>query len=286
MASDADTDKFLLNNFSNATSTSGAGGDALPMDSWKVVVSSVLLLICISGIVGNCCVIVVIVRYAKTKTVTNLYIANLAVADLCFLVGLPFLVVTSILERWVFGDVVCRLFFVSTSINWFASVFILTVMSVDRYLAVCWPVASLRYRTLAIARVVCVCVWAASMLAMIPVMIYATAADRSGPGGGQTCTIRWPHGSRDLDLHGHVTYHSIYHGRLPISAPLTCVHNALAAWQSYLWFATLTFMIIGHVTIRFAIYDFIQVLYGSAQCAGRKVDLSRRRTRSCGTASC
>jgi len=113
MASDADTDKLLLNNFTNATSTSGAGGDALPMDSWKVVVSSVLLLICISGIVGNCCVIVVIVRYAKTKTVTNLYIANLAVADLCFLVGLPFLVVTSILERWVFGDVVCRLFFVS-----------------------------------------------------------------------------------------------------------------------------------------------------------------------------
>ena len=54
-----------------------------------------------------------IVRYAKSKTVTNLYIANLAVADLCFLVGLPFLVVTSILERWVFGDVVCRLFFVS-----------------------------------------------------------------------------------------------------------------------------------------------------------------------------
>ena len=48
------------------------------------------------------------------------------------------------------------------------------------------------------------------MLAMIPVMIYATAADRGGPGGGQTCTIRWPHGRviwvyPDLDFRTHVT---------------------------------------------------------------------------------
>jgi len=200
MAADADcdTEEFLMNNYTNATLRSGyvAGGrmpHGAPVDYWKIIVSVIHLLICVSGIIGNSCVIVVIVRYAKTKTVTNLYIANLAVADLCFLVGLPFLVATSILERWVFGAVVCRLFFVSTSINWFASVFVLTVMSVDRYLAVCWPVESLRYRTLTIARVVCACVWAASVLAMLPIMLYATTAARPGSGGRQTCTIRWPH---------------------------------------------------------------------------------------------
>lgn len=194
-----DMDQFLWNNCTNATPWNGysedMASDGAPVVSgWKAVVSAIHLLICVSGIIGNSCVIVVIARYAKTKTVTNLYIANLAVADLCFLVGLPFLVTTSILERWVFGAVVCRLFFVSTSINWFASVFVLTVMSVDRYLAVCWPVASLRYRTLAIARVVCACFWTASMVAMLPIMLYATTASRPGSGGRQTCTIRWPHG--------------------------------------------------------------------------------------------
>ena len=196
---DCDVDKFLWNNCTNTTPSSGfvsggrTPGGAPPVDSWKAIVSAVYALICISGIIGNSCVIVVIARYAKTKTVTNLYIANLAVADLCFLVGLPVIMTTSILERWVFGAVICRLFFVSTSINWFASVFVLTVMSVDRYLAVCWPVASLRYRTLAIARVVCACVWTASILAMLPIILYATTASRHGPGGRQTCTIRWPH---------------------------------------------------------------------------------------------
>lgn len=200
METDADEDvgQFLWDNFSDAARRNGSGGrvpyGAPPIDRWKAIVSVVHLLICVGGIVGNSCVIVVIARFAKTKTVTNLYIANLAVADLCFLVGLPFVVVTSILERWVFGAVGCRLFFVSTSINWFASVFILTVMGVDRYLAVCWPVASLRYRTPGIARVVCACVWTASMLVMLPITLYATTASRRGSGGRETCTIRWPHG--------------------------------------------------------------------------------------------
>ena len=195
-AGDHDTDTLLWNNCSNATPRSDGhvvGGGA-PHDSWKVVGSVVHLLICVSGIVGNSCVIVVIACYAKTKTVTNLYIANLAVADLCFLVGLPFLVTTSILEHWVFGSVLCRLFFASTSINWFASVFVLTVMSMDRYLAVCWPIESMRCRTLPVARAVCTCVWLASMLCMLPVLLYATTAERPGTGGRQTCTMRWPHG--------------------------------------------------------------------------------------------
>ena len=193
---DCETDRCVWNNVTNATPTGGfTVEDRAPQIScWKAVISSIHLLICVGGIVGNSCVIVVIARYAKTKTVTNLYIANLAVADLCFLVGLPVLVATSILERWVFGDVICRLFFASTSINWFASMFVLTVMSVDRYMAVCWPVASLRYRTLVIARVVCVGVWTTSILAMLPIMLYATAAERPGAAGRLTCTIRWPHG--------------------------------------------------------------------------------------------
>jgi len=193
---DCNTDDCLWSNVSNATPTAGymVEDRAPQIGCWTAVISAVHLLICVSGIIGNSCVIVVIARYTKTKTVTNLYIANLAVADLCFLVGLPILVATTILERWVFGDVVCRLFFASTSINWFASMFILTVMSVDRYMAVCWPVASHYYRTLVVARVVCVGVWTTSILAMLPTMLYATAVQRAhAPPGRLTCTLRWPH---------------------------------------------------------------------------------------------
>ena len=49
-----------------------SGGDALPIDSWKVIVSSVLLMICIGGIIGNCCVIVVFRRVLTVLEKQNL----------------------------------------------------------------------------------------------------------------------------------------------------------------------------------------------------------------------
>jgi len=119
---------------------------------------------------------------------------NLAVADVCFLVGMPFLVTTMLLKRWIFGDVMCRIFMILTSINWFTSVFTLTVMSADRYLAVCHPIRSMNYRTPLIASIVCACVWALSMAAMIPIALYSTTRTIHGQTEEQDfeiCTIKW-----------------------------------------------------------------------------------------------
>ena len=52
-----------------------------------IVFVSLYTLICVAGLVGNGLVIFVVLRYTKMKTVTNMYILNLAVADLCFLVS-------------------------------------------------------------------------------------------------------------------------------------------------------------------------------------------------------
>lgn len=149
-------------------------------------------LICITGLLGNGLVIFVVLRYAKMKTVTNMYILNLAVADLCFLIGLPFLIITSILRYWIFGFIICKLFYISTSINWFSSVFTFTAMSADRYLAICHPIASMKYRTPIISRVVCACVWTASFLAMLPIILYANTVNNPDNPGQVSCNIVWP----------------------------------------------------------------------------------------------
>jgi len=62
-------------------------------------------------------------RYSKMRgSVTNSYIVNLAVSDFCFLVGLPFLIITAVRRQWIFGYVCCKLFYILTSLNWFTSV--------------------------------------------------------------------------------------------------------------------------------------------------------------------
>jgi hypothetical protein len=60
------------------------------------------------GLMGNTLVIYVVLRYTKMQTVTNLYILNLAVADECFLIGIPFIMTTMGLGYWPFGNVMCK----------------------------------------------------------------------------------------------------------------------------------------------------------------------------------
>lgn len=58
-------------------------------------ISMVLYLaVCIIGLFGNTLVIYVVLRFSKMQTVTNLYILMLAIADECFLIGIPFLLIT------------------------------------------------------------------------------------------------------------------------------------------------------------------------------------------------
>lgn len=80
--------------------------------------------ICVCGLVCNGLVMFVIcLQNSPAHSVTNAYIVNLAVADSCFLVGLPFLITTAVVRRWIFGHVCCKLFYTLTSVNWFTSVF-------------------------------------------------------------------------------------------------------------------------------------------------------------------
>lgn len=162
------------------------------IDPWTVISTTLYAIICVAGLLGNGLVIYVVLRYAKMKTVTNMYILNLAIADLCFIVGLPFLIATAITRNWLFGFAMCKIFYILTSINWFTSVFTLTVMSADRYMAVCHPIKSMRYRTPLLSRVVCICVWTASLLVMLPIVLYATTVE--GPPGRVSCTLSWPEG--------------------------------------------------------------------------------------------
>ena len=155
-----------------------------------IIFSGLYSIICGLGLIGNGLVILVVLRFAKMKTAPNIYILNLAVSDLCFLIGLPFLITTGITRFWMFGFVMCKIFYILTSINWFASVFTLTVMSVDRYLAVCHALRSIQYRTPVISSIVCVCIWTLSFIVMLPIIRYTTTA--TGSSNKTSCTIIWP----------------------------------------------------------------------------------------------
>ncbi|XP_065092562.1 somatostatin receptor type 2-like [Ochlerotatus camptorhynchus] len=142
------------------------------------------------GLFGNTLVIYVVLRFSKMQTVTNMYILNLAVADQCFLIGIPFLIITMHLGEWTFGNTMCKAYMVSTSITQFTSSIFLFIMSADRYIAVCHPISSPRFRTPLVSKIVSFFAWTTSALIMLPVMLYANTVNHEK--GKNSCNIVWP----------------------------------------------------------------------------------------------
>lgn len=110
---------------------------------------------------------------------------------MCFLIGIPFLITTMYLGEWTFGKGLCKVYMVSTSITQFTSSIFLFIMSADRYLAVCHPISSPRYRTPFVSRIVSALAWTMSVLIMLPVMLYANTIEK-GESLKASCIIEWP----------------------------------------------------------------------------------------------
>ena len=72
----------------------------------NAVLTFIYFVVCVVGLCGNTLVIYVILRYAKMKTITNIYILNLAIADELFMLGLPFLAMQVALVHWPFGKAI------------------------------------------------------------------------------------------------------------------------------------------------------------------------------------
>ncbi|GFS41438.1 somatostatin receptor type 5 [Trichonephila inaurata madagascariensis] len=173
-------------------------------------------LVGVLGLGGNTLVIYVVLRFSKMQTVTNMYILNLAFADEMYLIGLPFLLTTMIFHSWPFGRVMCKIYMTTTSINQFTSSLLLTVMSADRYVAVCHPIQSPRYRTPFIAKFICLTAWTLSALLMVPIYMYASTLDT---GMYINCNIYWPESSY---MNGEMAF-TLYAFTLGFALPLVLI---------------------------------------------------------------
>lgn len=181
-----------------------------------IVTQVLYALVCIVGLLGNTLVIYVVLRYSKMQTVTNMYIVNLAIADECFLIGIPFLIITMSLRSWPFSRFWCKAYMISTGINQFTSSIFLCIMSADRYIAVCHPIAAPRLRTPFVSRVVSLAAWTVSALVMTPIFMYTTLIPTDN---GPSCNIVWP----ENDSNKGQTSFTLYSFALGFAAPLTLI---------------------------------------------------------------
>lgn len=128
-------------------------------------------------------------RYTKMNTATNIYIFNLALADALATSTLPFQSAKYLMNTWPFGDVLCKLIIAIDYYNMFTSIFTLTMMSVDRYIAVCHPVRALEFRTPVKAKLINILIWVLSSAIGVPVMIMAVTKVADNGKTASACSL-------------------------------------------------------------------------------------------------
>ncbi|KAK7926264.1 hypothetical protein WMY93_008574 [Mugilogobius chulae] len=174
---------------SNTNETAAVGRDPSSL-VLAVCITALYSAICVVGLLGNVLVMYGVVRYTKMKTATNIYIFNLALADALATSTLPFQSAKYLMGTWPFGELLCKAVIAIDYYNMFTSIFTLTMMSVDRYIAVCHPVRALDFRTPAKAKIINVCIWLLSSAVGVPVTIMAVTNVMSE--GNTVCMLQFP----------------------------------------------------------------------------------------------
>ncbi|KAM4651229.1 chemerin-like receptor 1 [Discoglossus pictus] len=152
-----------------------------PIHIFSMVIYAIAFLL---GTTGNGLVIG-ITGFKMTKTVNTVWFLNLAIADFIFTFFLPLSIIyTALVFHWPFGRFMCKFNSTITMLNLFASVFLLTIISIDRCISVVLPVWSQNHRTPQRASITAIVVWCLALLASLP---YAVFRDTKAHDGKIVC---------------------------------------------------------------------------------------------------
>ncbi|KAG5674143.1 hypothetical protein PVAND_004128 [Polypedilum vanderplanki] len=128
----------------------------------------------IIAILGNAMVVFIVCQSSRMQTVTNYFIANLALADMSMaFFCIPFSFISQfVLQYWPFGSLLCRIVNYTQAISVLVSAYTLVAISIDRYIAIMFPLKprlSKRYAKLIIS-----IVWVIAFATASPIPVVST----------------------------------------------------------------------------------------------------------------
>ncbi|XP_066483136.1 C-C chemokine receptor type 5-like [Tiliqua scincoides] len=129
-------------------------------------------LVFIFGLLGNGLVVLILIRYKKLKSMTDIYLLNLAVSDLLLILSLPFWAYYAAHMNWVFGAEMCKILSAIYDAGFYSGSFFIVLLTIDRYLAVVHAVFALKARTVVYGIITSLIMWVLAFLAATPGFIF------------------------------------------------------------------------------------------------------------------
>ncbi|XP_013178009.1 PREDICTED: neuropeptide FF receptor 1-like [Papilio xuthus] len=204
----------------------GAAGVGAGLDVFHradVVVIALYAAVLTTSLAANTLLIFIVVKFQYMRSVTNIFLVNLSAADLLVtLFCMPVQIAKAVTLLWHFGEVMCKTVNFLQGVAVASSVFTITAMSVDRYLAI---TQSLRQPWMPSRRGACLLLavlWLVALAIFAPLLVVASVEREVIPLLSTTengsvwvessiefCTEKWPN-TINKELFGTFSFILVY----------------------------------------------------------------------------
>ncbi len=167
----------------------GTGPYEMPVWSQALIIF-MYSMVTVLAVGGNVIVCYIVLAYQRMRTVTNYFIVNLACGDILMAVlCIPFTFIANVITGyWPFGAIMCPIVTYAQVVVVFVSAFTLVAISLDRYIAVIYP---LRPRmTTKQALTIITLIWTLALSVPLPVAILSRTSVKND--SREYCEEEWP----------------------------------------------------------------------------------------------
>nr|XP_040056043.1 B2 bradykinin receptor-like [Gasterosteus aculeatus aculeatus] len=201
----------------------------------STVLPHYILVISVLGILLNVFVLGVFCFHKKPCSVAEIFLSNMAAADLILMAFMPFWAVyTAKGFNWPFPNPLCTVVTLSINMNAYCSIYFLVLISIDRYVALVHPLSHDGIRRPKYAKLCCVLVWCFGLLLSVPTLVYRKVKLYSN---SYVCQLKYPNGTvRDLFSVMLIIFSFV----IPISIISFCTFRIIQALNSRLSVASNT----------------------------------------------
>ncbi|CAH8832990.1 unnamed protein product [Trichobilharzia szidati] len=173
--------------YQHTNSTYDVAKEILPV---KLLIIALYSCITLMGVTGNLLVVWIVLRVKPLQTITNIFIANLAVSDILMsLVATPFTPLSLYMSNWTLPEAVCKLLPTTMGVSVYVSTLTSMAIALDRFFVIVHPF--LPRMKIWLCFIIIFTVWIIAVLISMPLAVYQQK-HKDPMNNVSSCRENWP----------------------------------------------------------------------------------------------